>query len=650
VTTALREPETTPVTPPEPRRLAYEPGLDGLRGLAVAGVLLFHGGVTWATGGFLGVSTFFTLSGFLITTLLLHQHEGQGRIGLRSFWSRRFRRLMPAALFALLLCVLYVALAGQFFQYDRLRGDVLSALFYVENWRLVFTGQSYLSLFSAPSPVQHFWSLAIEEQFYLLFPLLAFGLLAFGKGSRRFFTIALAVLAVVSFALMFVVYHPGDDPSRAYYGTDTRAVELLVGALLAVVFTGGGRARLARAKSVRIAVAVLGVLALIATLVVWKVATDSDTWLYRGGLTAYALGSICLILAAISPGPVRWLLSLAPIRYLGKISYGVYLYHWPVYLYMDNSRTGLDGSALMLARIVVTVAIAAVSYRYLEMPIRTGRRLTDWRPWLVAPVAAVALVVALFVVTASPPPAVELAAAAADNSKPPTLPKGATPTYPSRVMVVGDSVAQTLGRGLERWGQEHDVAVWNRAHRLCGVINAGVFQVLGTLKGCNQWPQWKSDVKRFDPQVVVVLSTFWDLAPRRWHKGEKFVSPRDPAFDRRFVDTYARFVDVLSARGATVLVIPPPCLEDVGLSGLLEYERTTLLPQVVAARPDTLGHVDVMDRLCPGGKFKATLGGISDARPDGTHFTDKSADWAAKWLMPRIEETARARRAAAPTG
>ncbi len=643
MTTVLEESETTPVTGSSPRPLGYEPGLDGLRGVAVTGVLLFHGGVTWATGGFLGVSTFFTLSGFLITTLLLRQHEAQGRIGLRSFWGRRFRRLMPAALLALLLCVLYVALVGEFFQYDRLRGDVLAGLLYVENWRLIVTGQSYLSLFSAPSPVQHFWSLAIEEQFYLIFPLLAFGLLAIGRGSRRTFGIVLAVLALASFALMFVLYHPGGDPSRVYYGTDTRAVELLIGALLAVVFSGGGAGRLSRSKSVRVAVAVLGVLALLATLVIWKVATDADTWLYRGGLTAYALGSVCLILAAISPGPVRWLLSLAPIRYIGKISYGVYLYHWPVYLYMDTSRTGLDGSALMIARIAVTIGIAALSFRYLEMPIRTGRRLTGWRPWLVAPAAAIGLVVVLFVVTASPPPAVELSAAAADNATPPTLPKGATSTYPSRVMVVGDSVAQTLGRGLERWGQDHDVAVWNRAHRLCGVINTGRFQVLGESTSCNQWPQWRADVKRFDPQVVVLLSTFWDLAPRRWHKGEKFISPRNPTFDRRFIDTYARFVDLLSARGAKVLVIPPPCLEDDGLSGLLEYERTTLLPQVVAARPDA-GHVDVMDRICPGGKFKANLGGISDARPDGTHFTDKSADWAAKWLMPRIADTARAAR------
>jgi hypothetical protein len=217
-------------------------------------------------------------------------------------------------------------------------------------------------------------------------------------------------------------------------------------------------------------------------------------------------------------------------------------------------------------------------------------------------------------------------------------------------MVVGDSVAQTLGRGLERWGPDHDVAVWNRGHRLCGVVNTGVYKVLGTTQGCNEWPHWKSDVERFDPQVVLVLSTFWDLAPRRWHKGEDFLSPRDPTFDARFVASYTRFVDMLSARGAKVLIIPPPCLEDDGLSGLLAYERETLLPPVVAARPGAVGEVDVMDHICPGGKFKANLGGISDARPDGTHFTDKSADWAAKWLMPRIVATARASRTGATTG
>ncbi|MEL7207370.1 MAG: acyltransferase, partial [Actinomycetota bacterium] len=218
--------------------LVYEPGLDGLRGLAVLGVLLFHGGFSWAVGGYLGVSTFFTLSGFLITSLLLREREATGTISLKGFWGRRFRRLMPASLVALAGIVVYGLLVADQAQLNDLRGDVLAALAYVANWRFIFQDQSYADLFTSPSPVQHFWSLAIEEQFYFVFPLLAAGVLTVGRGSRQIFMVVLGLGAVASTLLMVSLHEPGLETTRVYYGTGTRAVELLTGALLATIVAG----------------------------------------------------------------------------------------------------------------------------------------------------------------------------------------------------------------------------------------------------------------------------------------------------------------------------------------------------------------------------------------------------------------------------
>src|SRR3954449_12176794 len=216
-----------PTTPALPRVRA----LDGLRGLAVAGVLAYHCGFGWARGGFLGVSLFFTLSGFLITSLLLAERSEHGRIGLRGFWARRARRLLPAALLALAVIVAFGATVASGSQLRGLRGDVLAALAYVANWRFVLAGTSYGALWSAPSPVQHFWSLAIEEQLYLFLPVIAVLALACGRWRRA----VLAGVLVGFVGLSLVASLAAHDQLRAYFGTDTRAAELLVGALLAVV-------------------------------------------------------------------------------------------------------------------------------------------------------------------------------------------------------------------------------------------------------------------------------------------------------------------------------------------------------------------------------------------------------------------------------
>jgi peptidoglycan/LPS O-acetylase OafA/YrhL len=370
------------------RSSARIPALDGLRGLAVLGVLLFHGEISGFGGGFLGVSIFFTLSGFLITSLLLVERDRKRRISLGKFWGRRARRILPAALIALAGVAIFGLTVADAHQAERLPADGLSALTEVANWRFVLGDQSYAALFSAPSPAQHFWSLAIEEQFYLIFPLIVTVLLFAASGRRKVLTIAVVTLAVLSAGLAALLYSPGHDPSRVYYGTDTRAVELLIGALLALLLTG--RRRL-ETRSVRIGVAAVGTAALVGLFAAWTTVEQSDGVLYRGGLAVHALLVAAVITAALVPGPVRTALASPPFIALGLISYGVYLYHWPIFLWLTPERTGLDGYALFGERLALTIAVATVSFLWIERPIRYGTFHARWKPLLAATAGAAAV-------------------------------------------------------------------------------------------------------------------------------------------------------------------------------------------------------------------------------------------------------------------
>jgi peptidoglycan/LPS O-acetylase OafA/YrhL len=376
-----------PEVPAPHRGLPHVGALDGLRGLAVVAVVLFHSGVA-LPGGFLGVSTFFTLSGFLITGLLLAGQD-RDRTGsrrrshpLREFWVRRARRLLPAALVALALCALVTARFGDASQRLAFRGDGLAALGYAANWRFIASGQSYASQFAAPSSVLHFWSLAIEEQFYLLFPLLTLGLARLFRASRRVLAIVVGTLFVASASLPHLLTLSHD---RLYFGTDTRAAELFAGALLAI----GLRMRrrpiddIARgwSSSTRFAVGAIGSLAFIAVVVSWITTTEESSWVYAGGLPGYAVLTTLVIVAALVPGTiVRAALAVAPLRALGRISYGVYLYHWPILLWLSPARTGWEPVPRLLVASAATLVAATLSFVLLEQPIRERRPW--WRPEL----------------------------------------------------------------------------------------------------------------------------------------------------------------------------------------------------------------------------------------------------------------------------
>src|SRR3954463_2600577 len=296
----------TPITEARPP-LAPQPALDGIRALAVIAVMLFHAGNTYATAGFIGVDVFLVLSGFLITLLLLRELRTSGRVAFGAFWMRRARRLLPA----LILVLVAVALFGAFVATDDealgLRGDLLGSLVYVENWRFVLSGASYFTQFGSPSPLRHMWSLAIEEQWYLVWPLLLFGIMAVTRRNLRAVTAVILALAAASALLMAALYHQGGDASRAYYGTDTRAQALLIGAALAVLFVIRG---LPRSRAANVVVQVLGLVG--GAFLLWVVVERSERWttLYRGGFSLVAVASAALIAGAMTRGPVRSLLSI----------------------------------------------------------------------------------------------------------------------------------------------------------------------------------------------------------------------------------------------------------------------------------------------------------------------------------------------------
>ncbi len=347
------------------------PGIDGLRALAVLAVIAYHLYPGRAPGGLLGVGIFFVLSGYLITDLLIAEWRREGRLNLKSFWLRRFRRLLPAMLVLLSAVAAWIWLADRS-RLPSLQGDFLAALAYVSNWWLVYREVSYFESFGPPSPLGHFWSLAVEEQFYLLWPLLlALGLRL--QLRRGWLAGAMLLGASASAAAMALLYEPGADPSRIYYGTDTRAFGLLIGAALAVVWPSG---KLSAGTSVRVRRIVdwAGTAGLFAILLMIGLSSRYDTFLYRGGFVLLSLAAAVTVAALAHPsGHLGRIMGCRPLRWLGVRSYGIYLWHYPV-IVLSSPAAGTDGISLTRAalQLTVTIGLAALSWTFIEEPIRRG--------------------------------------------------------------------------------------------------------------------------------------------------------------------------------------------------------------------------------------------------------------------------------------
>ena len=425
--------------------IEYVAGLDGLRALAVITVMAFHLGWSFVPGGAFGVSLFFTLSGYLITQVMLADHARAGKVDLKRFWSRRLRRLAPGSIVCL-IAVAVVALCG-LFEGNRLRGDLFAALGYSANWRFATAGTTYAQLFeSAPSPVLHFWSLAIEEQFYVIFPLLMIVLLRWHK----ILVPTLALLTAASVAAMVLT----NSRNLAYYGTHTRAAELLIGALLALVVPVSKQIRGLSAKIF----AAVGAVAFVGFVFIATHAHTNDQWLYQGGLSGFALISGALIISVLVPGPIRLLMTSRPMVAIGRITYSLYLFHWPVFVVLNRDRMGFDGFALSVTRIGVTVLLACLSAWLIENPIRFRKVLRKpvWAGVGMAAAMGVALIVMATVSVSMP---IALAGVETPDEMvqftPPTSVALSTPARePLKVLVLGsepvvaDDVKNAIGETI----------------------------------------------------------------------------------------------------------------------------------------------------------------------------------------------------------
>src|SRR5215471_18840629 len=346
-------------------QLAYRPGLDGLRALAVAGVFVYHARIDWLPGGFLGVDLFFVLSGYLITSLLLVEWDARNRIDVRRFWWRRVRRLLPA-LFVVVLASLVLAAIFARGDLGPTRSDAISSLLYYTNWHLIFANHSYFVRMGNPSLLQHLWSLAVEEQFYFVWPLVLVAALVL-LGRRRLPFLVIAGIAG-SAAAMWLLYNPERDPSRVYYGTDTRAFLLLMGILLALVWPVFQRMR----RGLHL-LELFGIAGLVGTVLLFRQMHDFSPTLYRGGDLAAAFCFVVLIAAVAHPATgIGRALGVAPLRWIGERSYGIYLWHLPIIVLLAGANAR-PGPGTLAAEIALVLAAAALSFRFIEEPIRSGR-------------------------------------------------------------------------------------------------------------------------------------------------------------------------------------------------------------------------------------------------------------------------------------
>ncbi|KLU60953.1 O-acetyltransferase OatA [Peptococcaceae bacterium CEB3] len=349
------------------------PGLDGLRALAVLAVIAYHLNLAWLPDGLLGVGLFFVLSGYLITDLLVAEWKLNGRIDLKNFWLRRARRLLPALFVMLAGVVVWLALVDPS-RLSSLWGDVLAAVFYVSNWWFVFHHVSYFARFGPPSPLGHLWSLAVEEQFYLIWPLLLWlGLRFVPKRGRLVGLILLGALA--SAAVMALLYQPGMDPSRVYYGTDTRAFALLMGAALALVWPSR-RLTSTLPVTARSILDAVGLAALLVVVYMMVRTNQYQTFLYRGGLVLFSAAAVVLVAVLAHPaGRLGKMFGGQPWRWLGERSYGIYLWHYPVIVLTSPAvNTGGVNVWRALGQVAASIGLAALSWRLVEDPIRRGYR------------------------------------------------------------------------------------------------------------------------------------------------------------------------------------------------------------------------------------------------------------------------------------
>ena len=640
------------------------PALNGIRGVAVALVVVGHGGIPGVDGGFIGVDLFFVLSGFLITSLLLDELGRTGRIDLRGFWIRRARRLLPA----LLLMGLAVVAVRTLFSPDSvetLRTDAVAAFLWTANWAFIAHKADYFSQGAAPSPLQHTWSLGVEEQYYLVWPvllvLIALALAGLARwrgatatlGRVRIVVAVVAGLGVLASATEAVLMASDARLNRVYFGTDTRAQALLVGAAAAALLVRDWPAVLAgwsliRSRWVKWVARILPVLGVVVLAEVVHRATGSATEFRHGLLIVVAVAAAAVIVptALDQDGPVARVLEVRPLVWLGVISYGVYLWHWPIFLVLNGERTGWAGYPLFAARCAATLGAAALSWWLIEQPVRR------WQPVhvpvlrLAGATAATAVAVTMVVVPqatrtgAGPVP--DVSAAALVETVRPAPPAHAGPR-PHTVAVFGDSIAWTIMRYLP---PTPGISFLDRTTIGCGVVRGGPYRYSGRSleqkPECDTWPErWSERIAHDRPDVVLLTIGRWETVDRMWRGDWTHIGDSD--FDEYLEAELRRALEILGSSGARIVVTTEPFNRHGERSDGTLYPEdqpsrvrrwNTMLRTVVADLPN----VDVLDlnaKLAPNGTYTAKINGVL-VRSDGVHPTPNAVKWMTPWLVDAV--------------
>lgn len=640
------------------------PALNGIRGVAVALVVVGHGGIPGVDGGFIGVDLFFVLSGFLITSLLLDELGRTGRIDLRGFWIRRARRLLPA----LLLMGLAVVAVRTLFSPDSvetLRTDAVAAFLWTANWAFIAHKADYFSQGAAPSPLQHTWSLGVEEQYYLVWPVLlvltalALAGLARWRGATatlgrvRIVVAVVAGLGVLASATEAVLMASDARLNRVYFGTDTRAQALLVGAAAAALLVRDWPAVLAgwsliRSRWVKWVARILPVLGVVVLAEVVHRATGSATEFRHGLLIVVAVAAAAVIVptALDQDGPVARVLEVRPLVWLGVISYGVYLWHWPIFLVLNGERTGWAGYPLFAARCAATLGAAALSWWLIEQPVRR------WRPVhvpvlrLAGAMAATAVAVTMVVVPQATRtgsgPMPDVSAAALVETVRPAPPAHAGPR-PHTVAVFGDSIAWTIMRYLP---PTPGISFLDRTTIGCGVVRGGPYRYSGRSleqkPECDTWPErWSERIAHDRPDVVLLTIGRWETVDRMWRGDWTHIGDSD--FDEYLEAELRRALEILGSSGARIVVTTEPFNRHGERSDGTLYPEdqpsrvrrwNTMLRTVVADLPN----VDVLDlnaKLAPNGTYTAKINGVL-VRSDGVHPTPNAVKWMTPWLVDAV--------------
>ncbi len=666
--------------------IAYQPALDGTRAFAVAAVLVFHGGVSWMSGGYLGVSVFFTLSGYLITSLLLTEHQRSGSINAAAFYTRRARRLLPASLVCIVAMCL-MAWAGWFSGVANLKRDVLGAVFQVFNWVKLGSGESYADLTAAQAglkkPLDHYWSLAIEEQFYWVWPLAFIGLFAFARRRKiKVFTVVAVITAMSAVAAPVIAQVWG--PNAAYWSTPARICEILAGSLVACWLHG---------RPVPSGVAPLAPIALGALAVACVLFPDGSGPAYEGALPLVAAVSAALIVGLQAPGPVRTMLSARPLVGLGKISYGVYLYHWPIFVLIDRKGWDVPVGVSLAVKCALTLVVSVASYYLIEKPIRLATWMPPRRTLMaafagtalasllaiavlpattkyyavdaaaaeqasfdtgpVAPLVTIATTSSLAAASSSSVAATDTGDVAVSTTLPvaTTTTQLAVPSRPVRILVVGDSTAEATGAGLVLWAAANPLyaQVTVDAGPGCGLVLGGYLELSNGQRDvdavCGPYVRdlIPAKVTELQPDVVVVMSTVWDVQDRRLTKDGPLLSPTDPAVEEAMMASLGKFTDSLLAAGAPRIVwlkAPTPL---PSLAGGEDIQAQPARHSVLRRAIESVGFSRPAVRVVDLSAWLATqsVGQDRAARVDGVHWSsDASLLIATQFLGPAIVNAA----------